>query len=1065
MDLTNNSLEQQCAANTAANPAPGACAVKASGGAGQMVGQLVQHQHQMQQHYLHHHHQSGDYARMDITMNVPNLSTLVEEDEEEYGVGDISSRLPPEADADASPHTAVLNVAGNGCLPSESPFSPNSIREMQSCRDSEDRGEPDGEHRRDQDAQRWPEHDIPAVGRASLDAREHWGFAVGQEDTMEADFHNAVMGDTTRQNVYGAASTGDLTRQLNDGRAGGPGHPIMRADVTRMLATGNAFKNAPAAGGVRSPTRAGPEAGTTALAAARGAQGVTGAVGAAAADLGLQAAAIAGGGATQPQPRHAPLHQQQPQVHAQPQLLQAEPSALQTQLLQSYHMPQGLALAPQPLQARVQVPHSTPFLDNTTRLLQDDQTEAWHMRSSVAASNRVLPPGYRRGGGAAGSSGETTMLLGPTMTLASAGNGNANTVMLLADTTNQRGAYERLLQQNMPGRPEPSPAAAPPPRSGAGVRHGGAIAASRVASDQCMAGFDTSDMSMEFNGAGGELLEDGGLSLDAFGVPPEPTMALSQLQQQQQGGESQALALARQRRPGGDAALSRAAAVQVAAAVPLPMRAVAPPRLSYQEFLGLIDLSFIGKPCRETFEHGSDPLPRTVAEVYEASILTASYVETYHPLSMDLAARLVSMGTHMDQMEGELTTSKQELFAAVQMLPSADLEVVKEQFANLKELCRLRTVEQIKQAQLGAMEGYLEKLRERKLALQDDMVAVTASVERLSLCAQEVNAIPMALTRMRQEDEERLQEADQKKRALEAQRKRLQALRAQNAERQRRLDSEQAEHQAKAANRVPMEALVEERNELEARCAALRARLNANTAMTPGREGQLIRQAARKSDTVEAVLGLHALRLDLTDMESTGTFRLLFRRAYGIECAASNGILEIKVACKDAAAAGLNGLAPSIQENLRASAAALSCTIPKAQLPTRLEHIMEQLQRMCRVAQQLESCWMRFNCMQRPIAEPATDAGEAALVLRFINADTGIAVTIRMPWLAVLRSDYVKPRLSVQLTSLDTPETQQQYCNALQETVLSKLAPSMGYLTALCYTMSETLHVSGDAAA
>jgi hypothetical protein len=58
------------------------------------------------------------------------------------------------------------------------------------------------------------------------------------------------------------------------------------------------------------------------------------------------------------------------------------------------------------------------------------------------------------------------------------------------------------------------------------------------------------------------------------------------------------------------------------------------------------------------------------------------------------------------------------------MLPPGELDVVKEQFAKLKELCRLRTVRQIKEAQVSAMETYLEQLGLRKQDLQADMEAI-----------------------------------------------------------------------------------------------------------------------------------------------------------------------------------------------------------------------------------------------------------------------------------------------------------------------------------------------------
>ncbi|EFJ50672.1 hypothetical protein VOLCADRAFT_88436 [Volvox carteri f. nagariensis] len=1000
MELTNNGLEQPCAA-TVQVPGPGP--VESTGIA--VTGIEPPSEYQTHGHYQ----QRAVYARnLDITLNVPNLSTLVEEDEEDFGAGDISRRLGSCADT-PSMHPVMLDDIGGGYLASESPTSPN----MQMCSDSK--------HEDQEDAP----------------LRDFWGFAPGRDDTLDVDYRKMVMGEKTYNAVYGTVGI------------------------------------VPDAGGVRSPLRGGPEFVPTAegRGAAAGRTVVACDAGPAApmqvqpakADL-APPAVPAATQAVQPPLRRAPLQQQQPQ--------QTELSAIKAEPLQSFSLPQALA-AQQP-QTRVQV-HSTPFMDNTMRLL-DDQTEAWRLpghpcaydrgRLSVA-SNRVLAPGTRRGAGGAGG-GETTMLLGPTMTMASAGNGN--TVQLLADTTNQRGAYERLVQK-IPGRQDP-PAVEPLPRPAVGARPGDYIAASSAAAEQRLAAFKAQASLDLKTAASSDLLEDGGLTMDAhFQMPPEPTTELSQLQDEVQARQRPVHLGSGEMPLSTTVALSQGCGMSVSAqaARAPPCAARAPSRLSCEEFLGLIDVSFINKVYRDTFQPGSDPPPKTVAEVYAAATCTRAYVDAYHAQSLDLAARLANTGTRVAHLEAELTANKQGLFMAVQMLPPAQLKMVKMQFEGLKELCRLRTVKQVKQAQLGVMEDHLAQLGARKLQLQADLDAFTAEFERLRVCAEEVESIPVVITRMRQDDEERVQEVLQRKRTIESHLQRLKALRAQNAERQQRLGAMQAEQQAKEKGRPSITALMEERCQLEERAAELRSRLD-NSAMTPGSEEQLIREAVRKSETVEALLGLHSLRLDITNMEHTGTFKLLFRRAYSIVCTASDGFMDIRVTCQDATAAGLDGLAPSIRDRVHASSTALSCTIPRVQLPLRLEYTLEQLQRMCRVAQQLESCWLRFDCLQRPYAEPAValtsqqgDAGDNfALVLRFTNADTITGVTIRMPWSAALRSDYVKPRLSVQLMSLDPPVTQRQYCDALLDTVLNKLPPGTGYITAICYAMSETLQVPSN---
>lgn len=144
---------------------------------------------------------------------------------------------------------------------------------------------------------------------------------------------------------------------------------------------------------------------------------------------------------------------------------------------------------------------------------------------------------------------------------------------------------------------------------------------------------------------------------------------------------------------------------------------------------------------------------------------------------------------------------------------------------------------------------------------------------------------------------------------MEAHLQRLEALRAQNAQRRQRLEEERAERQAIEQNRVrpactawiscvscrcvcslrppvdwqvlrrfaliwvcsnllarcpivvrslqvPKETLEQERSMLEARISALSVR-SSSSAMTPGREGELVKQVAAKREEVEALLGLH----------------------------------------------------------------------------------------------------------------------------------------------------------------------------------------------------------------
>ncbi len=532
MDLTNNS--EQGATAPIPGPPGGGMGYMGIAGAG-----------------LHHHQQQHEGFTRNITMNVPNLSTLVEEDEEaameltgQLGTGD--PRSADSGDQDASPARVQLGAGagmagGEARLSAPSPISPYVLREM--GRGLQGGGEDD-------------------------EVRNRWGFTPGADDTLEVSYGGlthayndgcstvscflpavqthavtvggkcimwshvsswfplsfaqplavvtstlqcitpvgrAVMGETTYNHVYGAGTTGDLTRAIKDGHTGGEPcgqqgmlcmvrgvvdsngpscqvPPALRSLTITLALTGQHFGQpgavtralaAMAANRDHPPAAAAKPAGeqvTAPLSSDRHddmdltpltGQGMAAAArptaptaAAAAREAAAFAPAYAGAGAGQEQPRQQHHHQQ-----LQRDGMAAIASPKGTQPLQQGRA-QQMAAPP------AQLPHSTPFVENTIKLLEDDQTDAWRLqypgqpnydrgRLSVA-SNKVLPPIHRRGPPTTGGgAGETTQLLGPTTQLLATG--GMHTAQLLADTTNHKAAYERFLR-NMPAQQPPGAA-------------------------------------------------------------------------------------------------------------------------------------------------------------------------------------------------------------------------------------------------------------------------------------------------------------------------------------------------------------------------------------------------------------------------------------------------------------------------------------------------------------------------------------------------------------------------------------------------------------------------------
>lgn len=123
---------------------------------------------------LQHHQQHEGFTR-NITMNVPNLSTLVEEDEEaameltgQLGAGD--PRSADSGDQGVSPARAQMGAGagmagGEPRLSAPSPISPYVLREM--GRGLQGGGEDD-------------------------EVRNRWGFTPGADDTLEVSYGGSM---------------------------------------------------------------------------------------------------------------------------------------------------------------------------------------------------------------------------------------------------------------------------------------------------------------------------------------------------------------------------------------------------------------------------------------------------------------------------------------------------------------------------------------------------------------------------------------------------------------------------------------------------------------------------------------------------------------------------------------------------------------------------------------------------------------------------------------------------------------------------------------------------------
>lgn len=97
-----------------------------------------------------------------------------------------------------------------------------------------------------------------------------------------------------------------------------------------------------------------------------------------------------------------------------------------------------------------------------------------------------------------------------------------------------------------------------------------------------------------------------------------------------------------------------------------------------------------------------------------------------------------------------------------------------------------------------------------------------------------------------------------RKKVLEAQLARLQALQAQNMERQRVRDEARRARAEAVANKAPVEALHTKGRVLEEKLAAISGGAGVvPVGLTPGSEGRMKSMVAKKQDELHMLLGLH----------------------------------------------------------------------------------------------------------------------------------------------------------------------------------------------------------------
>lgn len=77
-------------------------------------------------------------------------------------------------------------------------------------------------------------------------------------------------------------------------------------------------------------------------------------------------------------------------------------------------------------------------------------------------------------------------------------------------------------------------------------------------------------------------------------------------------------------------------------------------------------MSFNDKVCRTSFLPQSDPVPRTITDVYEAAHVTRPRVAAYKQLSSEVAERLERMQAHTVAMDAEMGQANPSVFSAVQ---------------------------------------------------------------------------------------------------------------------------------------------------------------------------------------------------------------------------------------------------------------------------------------------------------------------------------------------------------------------------------------------------------------
>ncbi|KAJ9519027.1 hypothetical protein QJQ45_026294 [Haematococcus lacustris] len=325
-----------------------------------------------------------------------------------------------------------------------------------------------------------------------------------------------------------------------------------------------------------------------------------------------------------------------------------------------------------------------------------------------------------------------------------------------------------------------------------------------------------------------------------------------------------------------------------------PKRRAAPP-ITFQDFLGLVEVRFLDDMRRRTsllqpFEAGGlaiaaslssqEAHPTSLADALEQVHLVGVRGTCQQACIQELAERVEGLQAAIQAGEATLAQDNPAIFSAVQTADPEELELIRDQVKLLKRVCRHRTMLAWKQARIHQEQALAERCRDALAALEQEVPLAKRALDSALALEKEASAVHsevVALASQEASGAKAAQVAMEREAAAAA---RLAEVAAANAARQAQLTEAQREQQATQAR---YEEALQQHATLAKRLQHLKNKTLAASSTEAASQPPATpasQRLTRCSAHLDVLMSLQGLALDVRSLDTSRTWSLVLHNRF-----------------------------------------------------------------------------------------------------------------------------------------------------------------------------------------